>query len=308
MSARHPAFSLVRLTLLALVVAPVLRAAEDRLQRPSVDDQDAVTIRGIFDFQLPKIVWPKSLRVSVNPVWRDFLDKDNVRMRVGARYAFNSHFELSTEALTHFENFGGNSSSSFGVAEYRLGGKWTWSSFLKPYVDTAVGFNVALPAPGAPVDLNIGTARYSPYVVFSRELKKTRGLNAFLNLGYEAFDSNPGAGRIADYRPARDNFSITPGVVLHRAPWHYTFATSLRTTAPSGEGREFFSVLPSVSWEVPKKFQLGTGGRWIAGGGYEAVFFGDEIEHRVSGRLKWEFDWGKAVRDTLPWPGRPGRP
>lgn len=289
--------------LFPLALTLTARDAEPVDRRTSVDDEDAVSIRGIFDFQLPKIVWPKSLRVTVNPSWRDIISKDYIRTRVGLRYAFNDHLEVNTEALTHVDNFGGDGTGGFGVAEYRLGGKYHWEGMLKPYVDTALGFTVAWPGPGAPDRLHIGTIRYAPYVVFSRELSRVRGLNAFLNLGYEAFDSNPGPDRIAEYRPQRDNFSITPGVVIHRAPWHYTLAASVRSTAPSGEGKEYYSVLPSVSWEIPRRYQFRTPGRWIAGLGYEAIFYDDDIKHRVSGRLKWEFDWGKVVREKLPFIG-----
>jgi hypothetical protein len=128
-----------------------------------------------------------------------------------------------------------------------------------------------------------------------------------VNIGYEVFDSDPAPGRIAAYRPDRDNVSLTPGVVLHREPWHYALAVSLRSTV-EGHGRQFVSLLPSVSWEVPPRYTRFTSGRWVAGLGYEAIFYDEGVENRVVGRLKWEVDWrravramGDSVRRHLPW-------
>jgi hypothetical protein len=234
--------------------------------------------------------------------------KDSVRLRTGVRYAFTEHFEASAEVLPYCDNLGGKGPGGFGLAEYRLGTKFAWHTLLQPYVDTALGATVVLPAPGAPADLSIGTTRCAPYIVFSREWAPVRGLNTFLHLGYELFDHDPAPDRIARYRPAHDNFSITPGVVLHRAPWHYTFATSLRSTAPSGDDREYFSVLPSVSYEIPPQWLPRVPGRLVVGAGYEAIFFDSAVEHRFSTRVRWDLDWrkaahdlGQSVRDHLPW-------
>lgn len=281
---------------LGVAFALPLAAADQPASGSSVDDQDAVSLRGIFDFQLPKILWPKSLRFTLNPLFGDLAHKDSVRIRTGVRYAFTRHFEASAEVLPYLDNFGGQGGGA-GIAEYRLGTKFAWHTLLSPYVDTAMGATIVLPAPGAPEELSLGTTRFNPYLVFSRDWTPFHGFTTFLNLGYEVFDHDPKPGLIADYRPARDNLSITPGVVLHRAPWHYTFATSLRTTAPAGESHEYFSVLPSVSYEIPPKLMLRLPGRLVVGAGYEAIFFGDDTEHRVTTRIRWDIDWRKAARD-----------
>ena len=297
--------------LLALFALP--SAAERPRNGSTVDDQDAIAIRGIFDFQLPKIIRPESLRFTLNPQFGDFVHKDYVRIRTGMRYAFSKHFEASAEVVPYFDNFGGDGQRGVGLAEYRLGAKYAWHHLLQPYVTTALGATAAIPAPGAPEDLSIGTTRFTPYLAFSRDFKEVRGLGAFLNLGYEIFDSDPAPGRIARYRPSRDNLIVTPGVALHRAPWHYTLATSLRTTALDGEGREYFSVQPSVSFEVPSRWVPRVPGRLVVGAGYDAIFFQGETKHRVTSRLRWDFDWAKTARDlgnnvleSMPW--RNGRP
>jgi hypothetical protein len=298
---------------LALCRGGAAAAAEPANSREPVDDQDAITIRGIFDFQLPKIIDPKAIRFTVSPSFGDFLNSDVVRVRCGARYAFSQRFEASVEAVPFFDNFGGSGPGGIGCAEYRVGGKYNWGAVRGFDTDATLGFTVTLPGPGAPPDLTVGTAVFSPYVVFSRDLPRVQGLSSFLNLGCEIFDSDPAPGRIPAYRPSRDNISITPGVVLHRAPWHYTMALSLRSSVLGGENRQYFSVLPSVSWEVPGHYTRWVGGRWIAGLGYEAVFYDHGTENRFTGRLKWYFDWRKAVREmgqkvraNLPWPGGNG--
>ena len=309
MHVRTPLLSLASLLLFPAFALPLSSAeARNGNGRSSVDDQDAITLRGIFDFQLPKIVRPESLRFTLNPSFGDLVHKDYIRIRTGARYAFTKHLEASAEVVTYLDNFGGNGIGGPGIAEYRLGTKLAWHALLHPYVDTAFGTTVVIPAPGAPEQLTIGTTRCTPYLAFSRDLKTIRGLGAFLNLGYEFFDSDPVPGRIAAYRPQHDNLVITPGVVLHRAPWHYTLATSLRTTELDGDGREYFSIIPSVSYEVPSRWMLHLPGRLVVGAGYEAIFYDGEVKHRITSRVRWDFDWRKAARnlgqnvlDTIPW-------
>lgn len=300
---RSPFALLFGLPALALSLA----AAEPQTGS-TVNDQDAINIRGIFDFQLPKIIRPESLRFTLNPMVGDFVHKDYVRVRVGTRYAVTKHLELSAEIVPFLDNFGGKGRSGAGLAEYRFGTKLAWHKLFHPYVDTAFGATITMPAPGAPEQLSIGTTRFNPYVAFSRDLKFAPGFGAFLNVGCELFDSDPAPGRIARYRPDRDNLIATPGIVLHRAPWHYTLATSLRTTAIDGGSTEFYSVLPSVSFEVPSHWFPRLPGRLVVGAGYEAIFHAGEFDQRVTSRVRWDFDWAKAARDlgngvldNLPW-------
>ncbi len=301
------------LCLLACSFAPARADIERTASGSTVDDQDAISIRGIFDFQLPKIIMPESLRFTLNPMLGDFARKDYVRIRAGWRYAPTKHVEVNAEVVPYFDNFGGRGTGGLGIAEYRLGTKLAWPALFHPYVDTAFGATATIPAPGAPAQLSIGTARLTPYVAFSRDLKSARGLGAYLNIGYEIFDSDPDPTRLPRYRPVRDNLIVTPGLVLHRAPWHYTVATSLRTTALDGDGREYFSVLPAVSFEVPSRWVPRLPGRLVVGAGYEAIFFGDEIEHRITSRFRWDLDWAKAARnlgtdmlERMPWRDGPG--
>ncbi len=294
--------------LLPLLLATGRATAAEPAARSTVDDQDAVSIRGIFDFQLPKIIRPESLRFTLNPSLGDLTQKDYVRVRTGLRYALTRHCELSAEVLPYIDNFGGKGEGGAGLAEYRFGGKLAWNNLLSQYFDTAFGTTVTMPAPGAPEQLTIGTTRCNPYIALSRDLHAVPGLGAFLNIGYEFFDSDPAPGRIARYRPSRDNLIVTPGVVLHRAPWHYTFATPLRTTGIDGGGREYLSLQPTVSYEVPSRWLPRLPGRLVVGAGYEAIFFGSEVEHRFTSRVRWDVDWRKAahalgdnVLDSLPW-------
>jgi len=303
---------LARIALLPLLAVCCVGAAPDpEVARPTVDDQDAVAIDGIFDFQLPKILDYAALRFTVTPHWSDFLRQDVVRLPFKVRYSFSRHFEGSFEMEPYFDNFGGHGPGGVGVAEYTFGAKYAWNALLQPYVDTALGATVVLPAPGAVPSTNLGTTTFNPYVVFSRDWQRVRDLSSFLNLECEIFDSDPAPGKIA-YRPSKDNFSITPGVVLHRAPWHYTMAVSWRSTLLAGDNQNYVSLLPSVTWEVPTRLTRTIGGRWVAGLGYEAIFYDGGVEQRLTGRLKWDFDWRKTVRDVgnrmrdhLPWSAGP---
>jgi hypothetical protein len=309
MHVRTPRLPLAGLLIIPALALPLISAETRNANGGStVDDQDAITLRGLFDFQLPKIIRPESLRFTINPSFGDLVHEDFFRIRTGARYAFTKHLEGSAEVVTFLDNFGGDGQGGAGIAEYRLGTKFAWHALLQPYVDTAFGVTVAIPSPGAPEPLTIGTTRCSPYLTFSRDLKTIRGLEAVLNLGYEFFDSDPAPGRIAEYRPQHDNLIVTPGLILHRAPWHYALATSLRTTAIDGDGREYFSVITSVSYEIPARWMLHIPGRLVVGAGYEPIFYQSNVEHRITSRVRWDFDWRKAARnlgqnviDTLPW-------
>ena len=299
-----PRLPLACVLLLAASALP-LPSAEPRNGGSTVDDQDAVNIRGLFDFQLPKIIRPESLRFTLNPSFGDFIHKDYVRLRTGVRYAVTRHLETSAEVVPYIDNFGGKGEGAAGLAEFRFGTKLAWHNLFAPYFDTAFGANVVIPSPGAPEQLTIGTARFNPYVAFSRDLKAVRGLGAFLNVGCEIFDHDPAPGRIARYRPSHANLIVTPGLVLHRAPWHYTLAASVRTTAIDGHDREYYSVMPGVSFEVPSHWVPRLPGRVVVGAGYEAIFYDSEVKHRITSRVRWDVDWRKAARaigdNVLPW-------
>jgi hypothetical protein len=85
-------------------------------------------------------------------------------------------------------------------------------------------------------------------------------------------------------------------------------ATSLRTTALDGDDREYYSAITSVSYEIPSRWMFHLPGRLVVGAGYEAIFYHSEVEHRITSRVRWDYDWRKAARnlgqnviDTLPW-------
>lgn len=294
-------FRLIAVLGLLALVPPSASASEPgttQQGKTTVDDQDAVTLGGLFDFQLPKLVWPKSLRFTLNPRWRDIIGKDVIRVRTGLRYAFNEKLEGSVEILPFIDNFSGDGEGGGGIAEYRVGAKLAWDSLLAPHADTAIGFLLSMPDGAAPEELTIGTAQLSSYFVFTRPWTDVAGLSSFLNVGFDVFDTDPEPGRIARWRPDRDFVSLTPGLIYHRAPFHYTLSVSVRTTVQD-EARTFVSVKPVVSWEIPERYTLRLPGRWIAGVGWETIFYDDGIEHRLSGRLKWDFDVRRAVSNAM---------
>lgn len=301
-------FVATRRFLLPLLVLLGPGMAAERAPRSTIDDQDAVSVRGVFDFPLPKLIRPESLRFTLHPQFGDVVHRDYLRLRTGVRYAFNEHLEAGAEIVPFLDNFGGGGRGGGGIAEYRLGAKLAWRNLLRPYADTAFGVAVAIPAPGAPEDLTIGTTRCSPYVTFSRDLRRMPGLGSFLTVGYEFFDTDPASGRIARYRPQHDNLSVTPGIMLHRAPWHYTLASTWRSTVLAGGAHDYVSLLPSISYEVPARWFPSLPGRVVVGAGYEAIFFGGETEHRFTTRLRWDFDWARTARNLgqevlgrMPW-------
>lgn len=310
----HPVPNRLAVTILLAALATTLPASAETYIEPTaaIDDQDAVSFRGLFDLQLPRLIRPESLRFTFNPSFGDFVHRDYVRIRTGFRYAFSKHCEVSAEVVPFFDNLGGKGEGGIGIAEYRFGTKFGWSTLLAPYLDTAFGATVARPVPGAPDALTIGTTRFIPYLVFSRDLPGLADFEGFLNIAYECFDSDPDRTRIARYRPAVDNLILTPGLILHRAPWHYSLSTPLRLTGIDDGDHDYLSVMPSISYQVPPRWLPFLSGRVVVGASYEAIFFGSDCEQRIVSRLRWDFDWLKAARslgsgviDTLPWRGEP---
>lgn len=265
-----------------------------------MDDQDAVSSGGIFHIQLPKIIDRRSLRFSVSPSGSDVIDREVIRWRFRTRYAFNRDLEGSIETVPYVPNFIRGKDGGWGLVHTAVGGKFNWRS--APWADlleTAFGASALFPAGGAPEEFVVGVPVYTGFAVVSRELESVDGLEAFLNFKAEIFGSTPPAGRIAAWEPDDDNLALTPGIVLHRKPWHYAFSLTLESTVlGNGERREFLTLRPGVSWEVPVQYTARLPGRFIAATTFETTFYDDGTHLRLNLRLQWEVDARKIARDT----------
>jgi hypothetical protein len=269
-------------------------------RRITVDDQDAVSFGGIFNFQLPKVIDRRLLRLSVSPSGSDVIDREVIRWRFRARYAFNRDLEGILETVPYMPNFVRGKNGGWGLVQTAVGGKFNWRSApWAKHVETALGGTALFPAGGAPEEFVVGVPVYTGFVVASRDLDLLEGLEAIVNLQAEVFDSTPPAGRIAPWAPDDDNLALTPGLVLHRKPWHYSFSITLASTVlADGPRRDFLTLRPGVSWEVPLQYTSRLPGRFIAATTFETTFYDDGTHFRLNLRLRWEVDARKFARDT----------
>ena len=61
-------------------------------------------VRGIFDVILPETQERRTLRLSVSPRFRDFINEDHVRLPLSLTYGFNNRAEGELEFDTYFHN------------------------------------------------------------------------------------------------------------------------------------------------------------------------------------------------------------
>ena len=77
----------------ALLVQTVL-VGETVPEKPAVEGEVA-PMPGIFNTELPRLLMPESLRLSLRPHFGDFVHHEHLRLTLGARYALTSQWELS---------------------------------------------------------------------------------------------------------------------------------------------------------------------------------------------------------------------
>lgn len=256
-------------------------------------------IRGLFDFDLPSIDPPGTIKLVLHPHLGDFVRRDYMRMEGGIRWAINDHFEIRPEASVYFTHGFGSSGDGYGVGELRLGGKYILRGWPNNDMETSLTLNVERPVGHPPVDLTDGLNHFAPgFLVQHRSLRYPK-LTTFAGAGMDLVSTSNVIGTPVRNQPLDDSMNFTSGVIYDLGQVKWTLTATYATTALLGDTTEHFYYLrPNVLWYVPRKYTFHSRTQWILGLGLRASHGPDGTEVSFSNRVRAEITF-RQVMDKL---------
>ncbi len=265
-------------------------------------DTELHKIDGIFNTELPKTEKKNSIKLIVHPHFGDLTSRNYIRVPTGIRWGVNDHTEVSATVEPYFAHGLKPGSPGYGIGDLQFGAKYAWHEWLKPDFDTSVGLNLFFPVGRPPIDMTNGFNRYSPFIVVGKKIAAHPGLTVFVNTGLSLLSKSSTPGQFDRNETHSNSFSITPGFVWDRYPWHYTFEASYESTALIGhDNKQFVTLRPGIAWDLPRKLTFNSKGRWLVGFGYHITFGPDGTTSGSGGKIRGEFRlsrlFGRGAKD-----------
>jgi len=252
-------------------------------------------VRGIFDVVLPDTQERGTWKLSVQPRVFDLIDDEYVRVPMGVTYGFNKRTEGEFEIDGYFGN-PTEEQHGVGIANYRLSFKRKWKPTQGSQINAATNLQFVWPDPSSPDELNHGVNRTRLLMAFSRKVGSGKNYEGILNLSYDYITPSSADGWIPSDRPQDDYFRIAPGVLHHRGRFTYGLAAGWEHTV-DGEAANYFSVTPSVIFEVPPKYAFNSPGRWQLGFAVEGKHYPDEYDVEFRVRVRWLGSISRVYKD-----------
>jgi len=254
-------------------------------------------IRGLFDFDLPTIDPPGTIKLVLHPHLGDFVRRDYMRMETGLRWALNDHFEIRPEASTYFTHgLGGSSADGYGVGELRLGSKYIFRKWPQPDIETSVFLNVEVPVGSPPLDLTDGFNHVAPGFLVQHHSHHHPKLTTFAGAGLDMVSDSKVAGTPVRNQPLDDSMNFTAGAIYDLGQVKWTLSATYATTAVLGDRPEdFFYVRPNLLWYVPKKYTFNYQTQWIVGLGLRASWGPDGTEVSFSSKVRAEITFRQVM-------------
>lgn len=251
-------------------------------------------VRGLFDVDLPKTIEKFKTKLIVHPHFGDLLHRGYLRVPVGVRIGLNDRTEVNAEAESYFTHGLRQPHVGYGLDRLSVGMKYQWNKWLKDYADTSTGFNFTAPVGRPPLDLTDGFEHFTPYVTFSKPLPRFPRLTPFVSFSTDLMWKSSVPGSFRKNEPHSDTLGTSAGFLYDRAPFKYTLVCGYQTTALIGrDNQHFFSVNPSVLWDLPPWLKLHSRSQWIFGVGVKANFGPDGTDFGTSAKLRGEFKFSR---------------
>lgn len=289
------------LFLLLALAGPTLRAqttAPAGNIQASQEGRSLLTrVRGLFDFDLPTIDPPGTVKLTLHPHLGDFVRRDYMRVDTGFRWALNDHFEISPEGSVYFTHgLGGSSRDGYGIGELRLGSKYIFRGWPDPDMETSLFCNVEVPVGHPPVDLTDGLNHYAPGFLVQHHSARNPKLTSFAGAGVDLVSDSTIAGTPVRNQPVDDSMNFTAGVIYDLGQVKWTLSTTYATTAVLGDTtKNYFYLRPSLLWSVPRKLTFNAKTRWLVGLGLRASWGPDGTEVSFSNRIRAEITFRQVM-------------
>ncbi|HEX2900233.1 MAG TPA: hypothetical protein VHS96_11000, partial [Bacteroidia bacterium] len=222
-------------------------------------------IRGLFDFDLPSIDPPGTVKLILHPHFGDLIRRDYMRVEGGLRWALSDHFELRPEASVYFPHgFGDTNNDGYGIGELRLAGKYILHGWPTSNKETSLTLNIERPVGDPPVDLTDGLNHFAPGFLVQHHSTRNYKLTTFFGAGLDLVSVSDVAGTPVRNQPLDDSLNFTAGVIYDLGQVKWTLTATYATTAGLADATEHFYYLrPNVLWYVPRKYTFNSKTQWI---------------------------------------------
>lgn len=253
-------------------------------------------IRGLFDFDLPSIDPPGTVKLILHPHFGDLIRKDYMRVEGGFRWAINDHFEIRPESSIYFTHGLGGGNDGYGVGELRLAGKYILRAWPDPDLETSLNLNVEVPVGDPPVDLTDGFNHIAPGFLVQHHASRNPKLTTFAGAGVDLITASSIAGTPARNQPLDDSMNFTAGAIYDLGQFKWTLTATYATTAGLGRTTEHFYYLrPNLLWFVPRKYTFNSKTQWILGMGIRASYGPDGTQISLYNRVRAEITFRQVL-------------
>jgi hypothetical protein len=253
-------------------------------------------VRGLFDFDLPTIDPPGTIKLTLHPHFGDLVRRDYMRVDTGFRWAVNDHFEISPDASVYFTHGLGGSDGGYGIGEVRLGSKYILRGWPDPDFETSIFANIEVPTGSPPVDLTDGFNHFAPGFLVQHHASHNPRLTTFAGAGVDLISDSGIAGTPVRNQPLDDSMNFTAGAIYDLGEFKWTLSTTYATTAGLGDAAEhFFYVRPNLLWYVPRKFTFNSKTQWLLGLGLRASWGPDGTQLSFYNRVRAEITFRQVM-------------
>jgi hypothetical protein len=291
----HRLRSVILFVLLAALAEAQTRPASSPQERPPLSSR----IRGLFDFDLPAIDPPGTVKLIVHPHFGDLIRRDYMRVDGGFRWALNKHFEITPEAAVYFTHGLGDGGDGYGVGELRMNTKYVIPAWPKSNMETALTLNLERPVGHAPIDMTDGLNHIAPAFTVQHRLRGHWKWTTFGGAGLDLVSRSDVLGTPVRNQPVDDSMNFTAGAIYDLGQIRYTLSATYATTAVLGDKTDhFFYLRPNVLWYVPKKYTFNSKTQWILAVGARASWGPDGSEVSFSNRVRAEITF-RQVMDKI---------
>lgn len=253
-------------------------------------------VRGLFDFDLPDIDPPGTMKLILHPHFGDLVRRDYMRLDGGVRWAISRRFEVSPEASIYFTHGLGSGGDGYGVGELRMGSKYILPAWPDFDMETSLTLGVEVPVGHAPIDMTDGMNHLTPGILIQRHAIHATKWTTFAGAGLDLVSQSDVLGTPVRNQPRDDSVNFTLGAIYDLGQVKYTLTGTFATTAWLGdESHNFYYLRPNVLWYVPKKYTFNSKTQWIVGFGARISWGPDGSEISFSNRVRAEITFRQVM-------------
>ncbi len=253
-------------------------------------------IQGLFDFDLPDIDPPGTVKLIVHPHLGDLVRRDYMRIDGGFRWALNSRFEISPAAAIYFNHGLGGGHDGYGVGAVRLGVKYVIPAWPCPTMETSLTLGMDRPVGHAPIDMTDGLNHLTPAFLMQHRSRDHWRWTTFGGVGLDLVSQSDVAGTPVRNQPLDDSVNFTLGAIYDIGQLRYNLTATYATTNWIGDQAEdFYYLKPSILWYIPKKFTFNSKTQWTIAVGARISWGPDGNEISFSNRVRAEITFRQVM-------------